>query len=162
MIEIFVDADACPVKDEVYDVAARHAVRVVVVANSRIAVPRDLGVEMVVVGGGPDAADDWIAAEVRPFDVVVTADIPLAARCIEAGARVLGPDGRAFTEDSIGGALATRDIKTHLRDSGVATGGPRALRPRDRSRFAAALHQLVESSLRDAGSADAARGPNTR
>ena len=105
MIEIFVDGDACPVKDEVYAVAARFGLAVVVVANSRMWVPEDLGVELVVVDQGPDVADDWIAANVRAEDVVVTADIPLAARCLEAGARVVGNDGRPFTEDSIGDAL---------------------------------------------------------
>ncbi len=148
MIEIFVDADACPVKDEVYDVGARHAVRVVVVANAPIRVPPGLGIEMIVVEEGPDVADDWIAAEVRPHDVVVTADIPLAARCLERGARVLGPDGRPFTEDSIGGALAAREIKSQLRDSGVMTGGPAPLGARERSRFSSALHQMVVESLR--------------
>lgn len=151
MIEIFVDGDACPVKAEVYEVAARHAVRAVVVANSPIRVPRDLGVEMIVVEEGPDAADDWIAAEVRPHDVVVTADIPLAARCLDAGASVLGPDGRAFTRDSIGGALATRDLKAHIRESGAATGGPRPLSARDRSRFSSELHRMVEAGLRQVG-----------
>jgi hypothetical protein len=153
VIEIFVDADACPVKDEIYEVGARHAVPVVVVANAPLRVPRDLGVEMVVVEEGPDVADDWIAAEVRPHDVVITADIPLAARCLEAGAHVLGPDGRAFTVDMIGGALATREIKAHMRESGQTTRGPRPLSPRDRSRFSAALHQTVEKALRAAGNA---------
>ncbi|MGH0037044.1 MAG: YaiI/YqxD family protein [Myxococcota bacterium] len=151
MIEIFVDGDACPVKDEVYDVASRHSVRVVVVANARMRVPHDLGVEMIVVDEGPDAADDWIAAEVRPHDVVVTADIPLAARCLEAGAAVLGTDGRPFTEDMIGSALATREIKAHIRESGMVTGGPRPQTARDRSRFSNALHQMVEAALRSAG-----------
>jgi hypothetical protein len=150
MIEIFVDADACPVKDEVYDVACRHAVPVVVVANSPIRVPRDLGVEMVVVEEGPDVADDWIAAQVRPHDVVVTADIPLAARCLEAGAAVVGPDGRPFSLDMIGNALATREIKAHMRQSGMTSGGPRPLTSRDRSRFSSALHTLVEAALRAA------------
>jgi len=148
MIEIFVDGDACPVKDEVYAVAARLELPVVVVANQRMHVPRDLGVELVVVSEGPDAADDWIAAEIRPGDVVVTADLPLAARCLEVGASALGPNGREFTADSIGGALATRGIKAYVRESGVATGGPPPLTPRDRSRFAGELDRIVRRALR--------------
>lgn len=143
MSEIFVDGDACPVKDEVYAVAARHGLAVVVVANQRMNVPTDLGVEMIVVPDGPDAADDWIVEEIRAGDVVVTADIPLAARCLERQAFALGPNGREFTPDSIGGALATRDLKAHVRESGVATGGPRPLSGRDRSRFSNALDQIV-------------------
>ncbi len=150
MIAIFVDADACPVKDEVYVVATRHGVRVAVVANAPIFVPRDLGAELVVVGREPDAADDWIAAQVRAGDVVVTADIPLAARCLAAGARVLGSDGRPFHEEMIGGALATRELKQDLRAMGVAGGGPRPLAPKDRSRFASRLDQMVQASLREA------------
>ena len=148
MTEIFVDGDACPVKDEVYAVAARHGLAVIVVANQRIHVPTDLGVEMIVVPQGPDAADDWIAEEVQPNDIVVTADIPLAARCIAVGALALGTNGREFSEESIGGALATREIKSTLRESGVATRGPRPLSPRDRSRFSNELDRLVNRALR--------------
>ena len=135
MTEIFIDGDACPVKDEVYAVAARIGLAVVVVANQRINVPTDLGVEMVVVEEGPDAADDWIAEEIRAGDVVITADIPLAARCLEVGAFALGTNGREFTQDSIGSALATREIKASIRESGIVTGGPPPLTGRDRSRF---------------------------
>lgn len=149
MIEIFVDGDGCPVKDETYVVATRYGVPVTVVANKRIYVPEELGVELVVVEQGPDVADDWIAAEVRDGDVVVTADLPLAARCLEAGARVLGTDGRAFDAESIGGLLATRELKQHLRETGVQTGGPAALSGRDRSRFQAKLDELVQQSLRE-------------
>jgi uncharacterized protein YaiI (UPF0178 family) len=152
-VEIFVDGDACPVKDETYVVATRYGLPVVVVANARMFVPEELGVELVVVEAGPDAADDWIAANVRPGDVVVTADIPLAARCLEAGARVLGTQGREFTEDSIGGLLATRDLKDHLRGAGVMTGGPPPLADRDRSRFLSRLDELVQRGLRESGSA---------
>jgi uncharacterized protein YaiI (UPF0178 family) len=148
-MEIFVDADACPVKDETYVVSTRHGIPVVLVANSRMGVPDGFGVELVVVEQGPDAADDWIVENVRPGDVVVTADIPLAARCIEAGARVLGTNGRAFTEDSIGDLVATRDLKTHLRETGVVTGGPPPLSDRDRSRFLGALDELVRLGLRE-------------
>lgn len=149
MIEIFVDGDGCPVKDETYVVATRYGVPVTVVANKRIYVPEELGVELVVVEQGPDVADDWIAAEVRDGDVVVTADLPLAARCLEAGARVLGTNGRAFDAESIGGLLATRELKQHLRETGVQTGGPAALSGRDRSRFQAKLDELVQQSLRE-------------
>ena len=149
MIEIFVDGDACPVKDEVYAVATRLGVPVALVANSRIHVPPDFGVEMIVVEGTPDAADDWIAENARPSDVVVTADIPLAARCLAAGARVLGTNGRPFTENSIGGALATRELKSQLRESGTFTGGPRPISGPDRSRFLSKLDELVQRGLRE-------------
>ena len=149
MIEIFVDGDGCPVKDETYVVATRYGVRVALVANSRLSVPGGFGVEMVVVGQGPDAADDWIVEHVRPGDVVVTADIPLAARCLEAGGRVLGSNGRVFTEDSIGNQLATRDLKAYLRETGVMSGGPPPMSPKDRSRFLSKLDELVQRGLRE-------------
>jgi len=148
-IEIFVDADACPVKDEVYVVATRYGVPVALVANTRMFVPKGMGIEMVVVEGTPDAADDWIAGQARAGDVVITVDIPLAARCLAAGARVLGHDGRPFTEDSIGGALATRALKTELREAGMTSGGPNALTQRDRSRFLSKLDELVQRGLRE-------------
>ncbi len=153
LIEIFVDGDACSVKDETYVVATRYGVRVVVVANSHIHVPEDLGVVMIVVDRGPDAADDWIVAQVRAGDVVVTGDIPLAARCLEAGARVLGTTGRIFDEDSIGDRLATRDLKAHLRETGLISGGPPPLSAKDRSRFSSKLDELVQASLREHRSA---------
>ena len=149
MIKILVDGDACPVKDEVYVVATRYGLRVSLVANARMHVPSGFGVEMIVVDGAPDAADDWIVEHVEPGDVVVTADIPLAARCLADGARVLGNNGRPFTEDSIGGALATRELKSHLREIGIASGGPRALSSKDRSRFLSKLDELVQRGLRD-------------
>jgi uncharacterized protein YaiI (UPF0178 family) len=149
VIEIFVDGDACPVKDETYVVATRYGVRVALVANSRIGVPPGLGVELVLVEQGPDAADDWIAAHVQPGDVVVTADIPLAARCLAEGARVLGTNGRVFSEDSIGDLVATRDLKDQLRSAGVGTGGPPPMSGRDRSRFLAKLDELVQKGLRE-------------
>ncbi len=149
MIAILVDGDACPVKDETYAVATRCRVPVFLVANSRMHVPEGMGIEMVVVDQGADAADDWIAEQARPGDVVVTADLPLAARCLEAGARVLGTNGREVDVDSIGGQLATRDLKEHLRGAGLATGGPPPLSPRDRSRFSSKLDELVQRSLRE-------------
>jgi len=149
VIAIFVDADACPVKDEVYGVAARYDLRVFVVANAAMRVPPGAGAELVVVGRDFDAADDWIAANARGGDVVVTADILLAARCLESGARVLGTDGRPFTEESIGGALASRALNQELRERGVGGGGPRALAEKDRSRFLSRLDQLVQAGLRE-------------
>ena len=148
MIEIFVDADACPVKDETYAVAARYGVPVAVVANQRMNVPRDLGVEMILVEQGPDAADDWIVDQVRDHDVVVTAALPLAARCIALGALVLSPTGREFDADSIGNLVATRDLKADLRSGGVSSGGPPPLATRDRSRFSSKLDELVQRGLR--------------
>jgi uncharacterized protein YaiI (UPF0178 family) len=148
MIEIFVDGDACPVKDEVYVVSTRYGIRVALVANSPLYVPDGFDVEMILVEQGPDAADDWIAENVRPDDVVVTADIPLAARCLEAGARVLGTNGRGFSEDSIGNHLATRDLKASLREAGVMSGGPPPISPKDRSRFLSKLDEFVQASLR--------------
>ena len=158
MIEIFVDGDACPVKDEIYVVSTRYGVPVALVANSRIGVPDGFGVEMVVVSAGPDAADDWIAEHVRPGDVVVTADIPLAARCLERGARVLGTSGRVFTEDSIGGQLATRDLKANLREAGIVSGGPPPISGKDRSRFLSKLDELVQRGLREARDGASERG----
>ena len=149
MIAIYVDADACPVKDEVYSVAARYELRVFVVANARMHVPAGLAVELVVVDRGFDAADDWIAERARGGDVVVTGDIPLAARCLAVGARVLGTDGRPFSEESIGSALASRQLNTELRERGVLGGGPRALAEKDRSRFLSRLDQLVQAGLRE-------------
>lgn len=142
--KVVVDGDACPVKEEVYAVAARYGIPVTLVANRRLAVPERPPVELVVVGDAPDAADDWIAANVGDGDVVVTSDIPLAARCLRAGARVLGTNGRPFSEDSIGGALATRELMSQLRDVGIPSRGPRALAAKDRSRFLSQLDRLLQ------------------
>jgi len=150
-IAIFVDGDACPVKDEVYVVATRYGLAVALVANSAMHVPPGFGVQLIVVEEGPDAADDWIAENVQAHDVVITADIPLASRCLEKSALVLGSDGREFTADMIGDALATRALKSDLRGAGVTTHGPRALTAKDRSRFAERLDALVNRALRAAG-----------
>ena len=147
-ITIYVDADACPVKHEIYRVAARHGLKVMIVSNSPIAVPRDPLVERVVVPAGMDAADDWIAERVTRGDVLVTADIPLASRGVKAGASVIAPNGKAFTEDSIGGALATRNLLDSLRSAGEITGGPKSFSPRDRSAFLGALDQAIVRSKR--------------
>ena len=142
-IAIYVDADACPVKAEVYRVAERHRLKVYVVANSFIAVPREPFIERVVVGGGFDAADDWIAERVSRGDIVVTADVPLASRCVRAGADAIAPNGRAFTEASVGMALATRNLMQDLREAGAVTGGPKPFSARDRSAFLSALDLAV-------------------
>ena len=142
-ILIFIDADACPVKDETYKVAARHGVKTFVVANSWINVPRTDMIERVVVPAGPDVADDWIAERARPGAIVITADVPLAARCVKVGAVVIAPNGRPFTEQSIGMALATRNLMDQLRSEGAVTGGPPPFSPRQRSEFLSALDLAV-------------------
>lgn len=150
-IEILVDADACPVKEEVYRVAGRHGAKVRLAANSWMRVPRDPSIELVVVGDGLDAADDWIAERAGPRSIVVTADIPLASRCVKAGARVIGPNGRDLGEEAIGMALATRNLMEDLRASGEITGGPKPFSRADRSRFLSALHQAVLRASKGAG-----------
>jgi uncharacterized protein YaiI (UPF0178 family) len=142
-IEIFIDADACPVKDEIYRVADRYGLKVYAVANAAIRVPRIPSIEQIVVGADPDAADDWIAARAGQASIVVTADIPLASRCVKAGAEVLTATGRRFTDASIGMALATRNLMDHLRSTGDTTGGPKTFTPRDRSNFLGALDNAV-------------------
>jgi hypothetical protein len=142
-IRIYVDADACPVKDEIYKVAARHGLPVSVVANGFIRVPQDPRIERVAAGSAPDAADDWIAQRAGASDIVITADIPLASRCVKAGAQVIAPTGKPFTADSIGMSLAMRDLMTDLRSAGEVTGGPRPFAPRDRSAFLSALDQAI-------------------
>jgi uncharacterized protein YaiI (UPF0178 family) len=141
---IYVDADACPVKGEVYKVAARHGRKVFVVTNSFINVPRDPEVERVVVSDGFDAADNWIAERAGPGDIVVTGDILLAGRCVKGGALVIAPTGKLFTEDSIGLAVATRNLMADLRAAGEITGGPKPFGARDRSAFLSALHEAIE------------------
>ena len=148
-IAVYVDADACPVKAEVYRVAERYGAKVYVVANAPLMVPRVPAIERVLVAEGPDVADDWIAARVGKGAIVVTADIPLAARCVKAGAAVLAPNGRVFTEQSIGAALATRNLMDALRSSGEVTGGPRPFTPRDRSAFLSALDLAVTRLKRE-------------
>jgi len=141
---IYVDADACPVKAEIYKVAERHGWVVQVVANDIIALPLHPLIKRVVVGDGFDAADDWIAERAGAGDVVITADVPLAARCVKAGAQVLAPNGKGFSDRSIGMALASRNLMAELREAGQVTGGPKPFSQRDRSAFLSALHETIE------------------
>ena len=147
MLTIYIDADACPVKDEVYRVARRYAMRVMVVANAPLRVPADALVERVVCSGF-GAVDDWIAEQAGPGDIVVTADIPLAGRCLAKGAHVLDPKGHPFTENEIGAALATRDLLAGLRQSGAIAGGPAPMTAKDRSRFLSKLDEAVNAKSR--------------
>lgn len=147
MLTIYVDADACPVKEETYRVARRYALRVKVVANNPMRVPADPLIELVVRPGF-GAADDWIAEQAGQGDIVVTADIPLAARCLEREARVLSPKGEPFTESDIGSALALRALLEELRQGGEVTGGPAPMTPRDRSRFLSKLDETINAIRR--------------
>lgn len=145
MREIYVDADACPVKEDVYRAALRHDLKVYVVANAPLRVPEKGRVERVRVPSGLDAADDWIAMHAGTGDIVVTADIPLASRCLAGGARVISPNGTLFTENSIGEALAGRDLMEQLRQMGIDGGGPAPFTPADRSRFRARLGEAIQA-----------------
>jgi uncharacterized protein YaiI (UPF0178 family) len=140
---LYIDADACPVKEEVYRVARRYGLKVFVVSNAWINVPREALIEQVVVDAGPDVADDWIAERAVTGDIVITADIPLADRCLKSGAQALKANGQPFTPDSIGSALAGRMVGEHLRSIGVATSGPPPFSATDRSRFLQALDTAV-------------------
>ena len=142
-IRIFVDADACPVKNEVYRVAERYGLKVFVVANSYMNVPRSDMIERVIVTQGPDVADDWIVERATANDIVITADIPLAGRCVKNGVTVLSPTGKPFDDDTIGMALATRNLMTDLRSAGAVTRGPPPLSRQDISRFLSALDLAV-------------------
>ena len=140
---IYIDADACPVKDEIYRVAARFGLPVSVVAGQFIRIPVDPSIERIAAGAAMDAADDWIAERAGKGDIVITSDVPLASRCVEAGAEVLAPNGKPFSEASIGMTLAVRNLMTDLRSSGEVTGGPKSFSPRDRSAFLSALDQTI-------------------
>lgn len=148
MLHIFVDADACPIKQEVYRVASRYCLHVTLVANAWMRVPDEQWIVLEVVEDGFDAADDWIVEHVQSHDIVVTADIPLASRCLKEGARVIGSTGRPFTEENIGEAVATRDLLSDLRDTGEITGGPPPLTKRDRSRFLQEFDAVIQSIRR--------------
>jgi hypothetical protein len=142
-IRIYVDADACPVKDEIYRVAGRHALPVTVVANGFIRVPQDALIERVAAGTGMDAADNWIAERVGAGDIVITADVPLADRCVKAGATVIAPNGRPFSDDSMGMTLAVRNLMHDLRSAGEVTRGPKPFAAKDRSTFLSALDEAI-------------------
>jgi uncharacterized protein YaiI (UPF0178 family)/uncharacterized damage-inducible protein DinB len=148
LLHIYVDADACAVKEEIYRVARRYELEVTLVTNSRMRIPEDPRITLKVVNEGFDAADDWIVAEVTPGDIVITADIPLASRCLKKGARVLGSTGKPFTEENIGDVVATRDLMAGLRGAGEITGGPPPLGQKDRSRFLEQLDQMIQSIRR--------------
>ena len=145
MSEIFVDADACPVKQEVYRVAKRYQLQVTLVANSPMQMPEEDWLKLIIVSEQFDAADDWIVEHLTRNDIVISADIPLASRCLKKGARVLGPKGHVFAEDSIGNSLATRDLMSHLREVGIMTGGPAPFSKSDRSRFLQSLDTVIQA-----------------
>jgi uncharacterized protein YaiI (UPF0178 family) len=148
MLEIYVDADGCAVKDEVYRVAGRYGLTVWVVANAWLRVQDDPRVCRVTVTEGLDRADDWIAERIGPGDIAITADVPLAARCVARGARAIAPDGRTFDEASIGAALADRNLMTALREAGEIRGGGRPFTKQDRSRFLNALDAAIQALRR--------------
>lgn len=147
-MKIFIDADGCPVKEEVYKVAARYKLDVYVVANKPINVPLHPSIRMQVVAAGTDEADNWIAEHIEENDICVTTDIPLADRCLKKNARALGARGDEFTEDMIGDAMATRELMKHLREMGEVKGGPPAFDKRDRSQFLSSLDRIIQSILR--------------
>lgn len=142
---IYVDADACPVKDEIYKVAKRYGVGVTLVSNSWMRTPDDPNIHLEQVGDGFDEADDWIVEHVNAKEIVITADIPLAAQCVEKGAYVLGPKGRVFTEESIGEALASREVSSQMREHGMMSNGPAPFDPKDRSRFLERLDAAIHA-----------------
>jgi uncharacterized protein YaiI (UPF0178 family) len=148
MAIIYVDADACPVKEEVYKVARRVGWDVLVVANSFIRTPAEPRIRFVLVDAGADAADDWIAERVTSADVVITNDIPLAARALEKNAEAISPTAKVFTADMIGSALATRGLMEHLRSFGEITSGPKPFSPKDRSAFLSALDAAIGRARR--------------
>ena len=148
MLDLYIDADACPVKDETYRVAARYGLRVFVVSAAGVRPPQGGNVTAVVVGDRFDAADDWIAERVGRGDVVITADIPLAARCVDQGALVVTPQGRKLDSRNVSAVRATRDLMAHLREAGTVTGGPAPFSRKDRSRFLAALDETVQAIRR--------------
>jgi len=148
LLDIFIDADGCPVKREVYRVAKRYGLKVTLVSNSGMGTPQEDWLKVVVVDGQVNAADDWIVEHVSEKDIVITGDIPLASRCLEKDARVVGLSGRLFTKESIGDALASRELLSHLRDLGTITGGPPPFEKRDRSRFLQRLDETIQALLK--------------
>jgi uncharacterized protein len=154
LTDIYVDGDACPVREEVYRVAARLRLNVFVVSNGSrpIRPPGASNVRLILVGDSADAADDWIAEHISAVDVCITSDIPLASRCLKTGARAVSPLGKHWTEANIGNALAGREIARHLRELGQNTRGPAPMTQRDRSRFLSALDAALQAALREPGS----------
>jgi uncharacterized protein YaiI (UPF0178 family) len=144
VLQIYIDAGGCPVKEETYRVAARHQLNVVVVANKRLNIPHHASLRMEVVSGDPDAADNWIAENIQPNDICITADIPLADRCLKVQAAAISPRGDEWTEDNIGDALATREFMKTLREMGGAQGGPPPMGQRDRSQYLSGLEKLIQ------------------
>lgn len=144
-MKIFIDADGCPVKEEVYKVSQRYKIAVIVVANKFMNVPFDQLIHLQVVSQGPDEADNWIAENISENDICITTDIPLADRCLKRGARAIDARGKEFTEDSIGDAMATRELLKHLRESGDFRGGPAPFEKRDRSNFLGSLDRVIQS-----------------
>ncbi len=159
MLHIYVDADACPVKSEIYKVARRYGLDVTLVSNRWMRIPQNSRLTLKVVGDDLDAADDWIAGQIERGDIAITADIPLARRCLQKGAAVMAPTGKPFTGDNIGQALATRDLLSELRSAGEKTGGPAPLQPRDRSRFLQELDNLIQAIRRKNAHKGAGSGP---
>jgi hypothetical protein len=147
MFKILVDADASPVKQEIFRVAKRYGIKTIVVANSSILIPNEDWLEMVVVSSQLDAADDWVVEHIEKKDILITGDIPLAARGLKKGARVLTHKGTIISENSIGNMLATRDLMTHLRDIGISTTGPSSFNKKDRSRFLQALDKIIQQNI---------------
>ena len=148
MLDLYIDADACPVRAEAFKVAERYQLSAIVVTCGNVRAPRDPRIRQVLVEAGPDAADDWIAQHIGPGDICVTNDLPLAARCLERDAGVITPTGHAFTKANIGEALARRELSAYLRETGAKTGGPSALAQRDRSRFLQALDTMINQIRR--------------
>jgi len=155
MVEIYIDADACPVKDETIRVANRHKLKTWLVCDGGIRPSRDPMVELVVVAQGADAADDWIADHIQSADICVTNDIPLAARCLKQGGLAIKPNGEHFTENGIGMALAQRELMQSLRERGEITGGPKPFNRRDKSEFLNQLEMAVQAALKIGGLPDA-------
>lgn len=148
MLDIYIDADACPVKQEVYRVAGRFRLKTVVVSNTFMRVPENPMIVPVIVDDGPDSADNWIVENITQGDIVITSDIPLASRSLKKGASVISPKGRLFTEDNIGQLVATRNLMADLRDMGEVTGGPPPFTKKDRSGFLQKLDELIHSIIR--------------
>jgi len=151
LLTIFVDADGCPVKDEIFRVAVKWNIRTVLVSNRRISHPAPHLISSVVVREGFDSADDYIAVQASVDDIVITADIPLASRALEKDARVINPNGRTFTKENIGDALASRELMSSLREQGMITGGPAPIKPKDRSLFLHVLQETIQEIKRENG-----------